>query len=99
MRSLKDAKGQVLVLTALCMALLLGFMAFAVDMGLLFHTKRNIQIAADAAAIAGALDYEYNTSATKAQAAGRAASAANGFTNGSNGTVVTINVPPSMGPT
>ena len=61
-RNWKDDKGQVLVLTALCMTMLLGFMAFAVDMGLLFHTKRNIQIAADAAAIAGALDYEINTS-------------------------------------
>ena len=94
----KDESGQVLVITVLAMTVLLGFLAFAVDMGLLFHAKRNIQIAADAAAIAGALDYEINTSVTKAQAAGQAASTANGFTNGVNGVTVTINPPPVYGP-
>jgi hypothetical protein len=96
----EDESGQALVLVALCMTFLLGFMALAIDMGLLFRTHRNAQIAADAAAVAAALDYKYNTTGqpASAQAAGRAAAAANGVTNGVGGATVTINVPPSYGP-
>ena len=93
-----DECGQVLVLTVLSMTLLLAFLAFAIDVGLLFRAKRNAQIAADAAAVAAALDYQYNTSVTSAKSAGQAAATANGFTNGSNGVVVTVNVPPTSGP-
>jgi Flp pilus assembly protein TadG len=80
------------------MTILLGFTAFAVDVGTLFHAKRNLQIAADAAATAGALDYRYNGSITSAQTAGQAAAAQNHVTNGSGGATVTINVPPASGP-
>jgi len=95
MRFRQDQRGQMLVLTAVCMAMMMGFVALAVDVGLLFRAKRNIQIAADSAAIAAALDYLYNNSVTSAQAAGKAASASNFVTNGTNGATVTINIPPS----
>ena len=49
-------------MTALSMTVLVGFLALAIDVGMLFRAKRNMQIAADAAAIAGALDYKYNGS-------------------------------------
>lgn len=98
MRYRDDQAGQVLVITALSMTLLLAFLGFAIDVGLLFRAKRNAQIAADAAAVAGALDYQYNTSVTSAKTAGQAAATANGFTNGSNGVTVTINPPPVNGP-
>jgi uncharacterized membrane protein len=45
--------GQVAVLAAGAMLLILGFAALAVDVGYLYATKRNMQTAADAAAIAG----------------------------------------------
>jgi hypothetical protein len=80
------------------MTFLLGFMALAIDMGLLFRAHRNIQIAADAAAIAAALDYKYNASITSAQTAGQSAASVNGVTNGTGGATVTINVPPKYGP-
>jgi hypothetical protein len=38
------------------MTALLGFMALALDVGVIFRARRNLQIAADAAATAGALD-------------------------------------------
>lgn len=98
MKSLRDERGQVLVLTVLCMGLLLGFMALAIDVGLLFRAKRNVQIAADAAAVAGALDYKYNASTSTAQSAGQTAATANGITNGTSGASVAINVPPKYGP-
>lgn len=60
MRFRRDESGQMLVLTALSLVALLGFMALAVDVGLLFRAKRQVQTAADAGAIAGALEYSYN---------------------------------------
>lgn len=96
---LKSAEnGQTLVLTAICMTVITGFVGLGVDVGLLFHAKRNLQIAADAAATAAALDYHYNGSVTSAQSAGQAAATANGVTNGSGGATVTINCPPASGP-
>ena len=39
------------MLSAMCILVLLGFMALAVDIGLLLRAKRNPQSAADAGAI------------------------------------------------
>lgn len=63
MRFRADEKGQMLVLTALSIVALLGFLALAVDVGLLFRAKRQVQTAADAGAIAAAVEYFYNGSA------------------------------------
>ena len=60
MKILKDESGQVLVMTALSMMLMLGFVGFATDVGALFHEKRIQQTATDAAAIAGAMAYKYD---------------------------------------
>ena len=85
MKIFRNEDGQTLVLTALCMTAMLGFMALAIDVGLLFRARRNMQITADAVAVAAALDYYYgyatNTNAlSHAQAAGQAAAVANGIT-------------------
>ena len=91
-------RGQVLILAALAIPLLLGFLGLAVDVGLLFRAKRNLQIAADAAAMGAAMDYLYNGSVPSAQAAGKADATSNGFTNGVNGvSVPPPNCPPSSG--
>ena len=50
--------------------LLMAFLALAIDVGTLFRARRNMQIAADAAAVAGALDYKYNVSPHRRVAAG-----------------------------
>jgi Flp pilus assembly protein TadG len=98
MKTLGDERGQMLVLVALSLTLLMGFMALAVDVGVLFRARRNVQIAADAAAVAGALDYQYNQSTTSAKSVAQTAATANGVTNGTGGAVVTINTPPANGP-
>ena len=82
-----DDRGQALILSALCLSLMMGFLAFALDVGLLFVAKRNLQGAADSAAIAGAAELNFGDYAAAAQAA----SAQNGFTNGSNGVAVSVN--------
>ena len=56
LRKLSDESGQALVLAALGMVALLGFVALAVDVGQLRYAKRQLQMAADAAAIAAALE-------------------------------------------
>jgi Flp pilus assembly protein TadG len=54
MRNSTGQRGVVLPLVALLMVVLLGFAAFAVDMGYLYVVKNELQNAADAAALAGA---------------------------------------------
>ena len=98
MKIFRNEDGQTLVLTAICMTGMLAFAALALDVGVIFRAKRNMQTAADSAAIAGAMDYLYHASTTSAQTAGKSASASNGFTDGTNGTSVTINTPPVNGP-
>jgi hypothetical protein len=81
MRLVKDESAQALVITALSISMLLAFVALAVDVGTLFHAKRNLQIVADAAASAGALDYYKMASSSSAIAAAQNAVKANGLTN------------------
>lgn len=79
------------------MTTLLSFLALATDVGMLFHARRQLQIAADAAATTGAKDLLYGSTTTQAITDAQNASAANGFTNGTAGTVVTVNTPPTAG--
>jgi Flp pilus assembly protein TadG len=94
MKRLKDESGQVLVLSVLSMALLIGFLALAVDVGTLFRAKRLMQAAADSAAIAGAQEYPYGDTT----AAANAAAGQNGVAVGVSGNTVTVNSPPLSGP-
>ena len=98
MKILRDEKGQTLVLTALCMTAMLGFLALSMDVGVLFRSRRCIQNAADAAAVAAAQDYMWNQLVSSAQTAGKNASSTNGYTDGTAGVTVTINLPPTSGP-
>ena len=81
MKLMKDESGQILALTVLSMTLLIACIALAVDVGVLFRAKRQAQIAADAAAVAGAMENFYHGSAN-AVAVGQAAGAANGIPSG-----------------
>ena len=89
----RDEEGQTIVLAALCMTLLLGFVALSVDVGLMFHAKRAMQTAADSGAIAGALETNYGD----VTAAAQKDAALNGFTDGTGGVTVAVNNPPLSG--
>lgn len=106
MKRILEESGQTLVLAALLGVLLLGFMALALDIGLLFNARRKLQAAADAAATAGAqayLNYGYDAAAPAdtiqqwVSTAVKAAAAQNGVTDGSAGTTVTASTPPIDG--
>ncbi len=62
MRLMNEENGQAAVLTAVCMVFVLGMVALAVDVGHLRYEKRQLQTAADAAALAGALEVTHCSS-------------------------------------
>jgi Flp pilus assembly protein TadG len=93
MKRLNDESGQALIISALCMTCLFGFAALAVDVGIMSREKRMAQSAADGAAVAGASELAHDWSG-----AAKAASALNGFTDGTNGVTVAVHNPPSIGP-
>jgi hypothetical protein len=86
--------GQVLSLTVISMAVLIGFVALSVDVGLLWSERRHMQTAADAAAVAGATALRLGNDVTTAA---DDVSALNGFPDGSAGVSVTVNDPPASG--
>lgn len=54
LKIIRNENGQVIVLAALLMVVLMGFAALAIDVGMVAFTKGKLQNAADAAALAGA---------------------------------------------
>jgi Flp pilus assembly protein TadG len=52
LRNLKDQKGVALVLVAIMIVMLLGFVALAIDVGLLMVARNELQNIADGAALA-----------------------------------------------
>jgi Flp pilus assembly protein TadG len=97
MKALRDDSGQALIFVALSLTGILGFVGLATDVGALLHTKRNLQIVADSAAVAGASELNYSTKYSDISAAAQNAATQNGVTNGSNGATVTVNNPVTDG--
>jgi Flp pilus assembly protein TadG len=100
----RKPRGQVFVTISLALAVLMGISALAVDVGDLWTTRRLMQNAADAAAMAGADAVAIGDTKAQVTTAAKAASAQNGFTDGS-GTLassshvtVTVYEPPQSGP-
>jgi len=92
MRILREEDGQTFVMTALCASVLIGFTGLALDVGIAYHAKRNLQTAADDAAIAAALNYQYVVGGDPTAAAKAAA-----LKNGVAGTYVSVNSSPTSG--
>jgi Flp pilus assembly protein TadG len=91
MKILRDESGQTLIFVALGLTCILGLVGVATDVGLLFHFKRNLQIAADSAAVAGA--WQLKLSGTTVTSAATAAAAKNGISSG-----VSVHNGPTSGP-
>jgi len=90
-------RGYVLVTLAAASTVLFGCMGLALDLGYFEYLKRRAQMAADAAAVAGALELARNSSSTTVVSSAKSDSSLNGFTDGTNGVTVTINNPPTSG--
>lgn len=89
-------EGAVLVVLALSLPVLMLFLALALDVGAFYDARQRMQTAADAGALAGALEI-YRGNAGLAVTAAREATAANGFSHGTSGVTVTVNQPPANG--
>jgi uncharacterized membrane protein len=64
---LRDRRGNIAIMSAVCMVMLMGFAALGVDVGSIFLDKRRTQSAADIAAIVAAGDIAHaNNAATAA---------------------------------
>lgn len=97
MQILKDESGQTVAFVPVFMALIaLGFLAFALDVGSLFHQKRMAQAAADAAALAAAEEISAGDT-SNSQSVANAMAKLNGFdtTLAKNPAVVTLTTPGS----
>src|SRR5438093_12481667 len=87
MRLSRDDRGQTLVVVALLLTMLLGFVGLAVDVAWYELNMIRMQRAADAAALAGVVYLPTNVSG--AVTAALAEATKNGYTNGTNGITVT----------
>ena len=68
MKRLGNDVGQVSILTVLCLTCLLGFVAFAVDVGILLRAKQVAQTAADSAVMAAVAEFNYGDMTVAARA-------------------------------
>ena len=95
-RLLKDERGSVLAFFV-AIPVVAGTVAVGVETGQLYRTKRQMQGAADAAALAGTIDKMNGGTNTSATAAALYEAQRNGFQNGVGGVTVTVNAPPTSG--
>ncbi len=95
-RRQRNQAGSVLLVTAMTLPVLIGFMGLAIDLGALYHHKRRMQTATDAGALAGAFE-KWRGNDSQIEPSARGGAAENGFGHGGNGVVVTVNHPPVDG--
>jgi Flp pilus assembly protein TadG len=89
--------GQILVVFALSLMIIIGMVGLAMDGGATLAQRRDQQTAADLAALAGANDYLLTNNATESIDRARSVSAANNFTHGTGGTSVGVTIDTSNG--
>jgi len=93
-RARRSQSGQVVVLATIALVAFLGLVAMAIDVGFLWATRRSMQTAADAAAIAGA--QALSISGGNVTTAATTVAKQNGFST-SNGATITVSSPPADG--
>ena len=95
-RLLKDERGSVLAFFV-ALPVVAGTVAVGVETGQLYRTKRQMQGASDAAAMAGTIDKMNGGTNTSITAAAQYEAQRNGFQHGVGGVTVTVNSPPTSG--
>lgn len=98
-------RGAVAVLVAVCLTVLVGVAAIAIDGGMLLSQRRHAQMTADAAAMAAACVLYENYPVDLGQGnignptgAAQDVASANGYSNDGVTSTVTVNIPPLSGP-
>ena len=80
-----DRRGAAAMITAVAATSILGVAGLAVEVGNWYLVRRNMQAAADSAAMAGALSYENKAGSDQVIATARGVASRNGFVHGANG--------------
>ena len=98
-RQKRSRLGTVAVMTAVCLMMVLGFVAVAIDGGLLLDNERRVQSAADMAAFSAAEDLYLNARVNKGlDVNGTAAAKALAVTTANGFPPPIVNIPPLSGP-
>src|SRR5438552_762255 len=92
----RDRSGSVISFLVV-IPVLIGAAAVGIETGQLYRTKRQMQGAADAAALAGSVDRTAGKTTATITSTARYEAQRNGFQNGVGSTVVTVNAPPTSG--
>ena len=99
--SVRDERGQILILTALSMTVLLGMAALSIDASFMYDKRNRLFAAADGAAKTAAMEVHRRAAACDESATlqnfGNQQAVAMGFTPGAP-TVIEMHCPPSSGP-
>ena len=90
----KDSSGGVMIYTAVASAVMLGMVGLSVDVGYWYQSKRDMQSAADAAAMAAILEKARGATDAEIRSRAKETAALNGYPSGD----VTIYIPPDSGP-
>lgn len=108
MRRFQSEEGQSLVMIALSLTVLMGFLAFATDVGVMLRQRRMAQTVADSAAIAAAFESMYEANPTTVSASmydaakrdailnGFTPGTSNGVANSSTGVTLTVAINPNI---
>src|SRR5215471_20316432 len=94
-RLLRDQSGATAMIVGLSATMLIGFAGIGTEMGLWYFTHRNLQNAADSAAMSAEAALFYADGNYTSEA--KTSAARYGFVDGTNGVSVTINKPPQSG--
>ncbi len=100
--SLRSERGTILILTAISLLVLVGFLTFVLDSGVLWMARAQAQNSADAGALAGAVGLAYDDFSATPLVTGKAgqsatlAAQANPVWNATPTSVVTFACPPGM---
>lgn len=97
LRTLRDERGQILVLSAFVIVALLAFAGLVIDVGYLYAEHRQAQNAADEAALAATYELFNGRSVADATTTALAYADENGFDNSGGSSTVTVNIPPTSG--
>ena len=92
----RDRRGVVVIMFALMLPILVGFVALGVEMTFWFMLHRDLQSAADAAAIGASYSVKSNGSTSEVDAAALQEAVRNGL-DISDGDTITVNKPPTSG--
>lgn len=93
----RKEEGAIAILSGLVFVLVIGFAALAIDASIWYSEKRQLQFAADAGAVGGAIALKVTGKSTINTYATNDINL-NGCTSGSGCTIVAINNPPTSGP-